>query len=92
LQISNGKAQINYLGFDRSREINQLSVTCINIAYFYALCFALIILLPFSMIWLSSYLVEEKEESTYLRYAVSSLTAAAIKGFAWFTVDVSYDI
>jgi hypothetical protein len=36
--------------------------------------------------------VEEKEESTYLRYAVSSLTAAAIKDFAWFTVDVSYDI
>jgi hypothetical protein len=54
---------------------------------------ALIILLPFSMIWLSSYLVEEKEESTYLRYAVSSLTAAAIiEDFAWFTVDVSYDI
>jgi hypothetical protein len=45
------------------------------------------------MIWLSSYLVEEKEESTYLRYAVSSLTAAAIiEDFAWFTVDVSYDI
>lgn len=55
--------------------------------------FALIILLPFSMIWLSSYLVEEKEENTYLRYAVSSPPAAAIiEDFAWFTVDVSYDI